>query len=87
MCSRLDSKDDPFFHELKNGLEVNTGAPVSILRLLIAQHKVPTINNLLFPRKLKQQQGPEASKIQEEIQPQPLPPPVAHNLMTDNPYN
>ncbi len=81
------SKDDPFFHELKNGLRVNTGAPVNIRRLLIAQHKVPNIKNLLFPRKLKQQEGREASKIREEIQPQPPQQPVTYNLMTVNPYS
>ncbi len=82
----LNPPGEQAFHQLTNTVTAVRGAKVNIRRLILAQHRVPNIKNLLFPRTLKQQAGREVSTILNEIQPEPPPPPAAHLRLTVNPY-
>jgi hypothetical protein len=61
------------------------GGYVKIRRLIVAQHRVPNLKNLLFPRQLRPLEGREPSIILGELRPHP--PTPQPTTLTINPYS
>jgi hypothetical protein len=77
--------EPPFFH-LTNCPDLRYGAKVKVRRLVVAQHRVPNLKNLLFPRSLRTEPTRPVSTVLSEVRPNPTAPLTAAPRRTVNPY-